>query len=92
MYSRSSRLTTEKQQQKYVKDINSNFMKMISNLSNKSSDSIVTLDDVHFYENINELIERQKEEMDKFATILESNRNKTIDTKKKIVKPKNIIL
>lgn len=92
MYSRSSRLTTEKQQQKYVKDINNNFMKMISNLSNKSSDSIVTLDDVHFYENINELIERQKEEMEKFATILESNRNKTIDTKKKIVKPKNIIL
>lgn len=92
MYSRSSRLTTEKQQQKYVKDINSNFMKMISNLSNKSSDSIVPLDDVHFYENINELIERQKEEMEKFATILESNRNKTIDTKKKIVKPKNIIL
>lgn len=67
-------------------------MKMISNLSNKSSDSIVPLDDVHFYENINELIERQKEEMEKFATILESNKNKTIDTKKKIVKPKNIIL
>lgn len=37
-------------------------------------------------------METQKEEMEKFATILESTKNRSTEAKKKIVKPKNIIL
>lgn len=35
VYSRNSRMTTEKQQQKYIKEINSRFMRLINFLSNK---------------------------------------------------------
>lgn len=67
-------------------------MKMISNLSNKHKEAIVPLKELYLFEDLEQLIKRHEEDMEKFWKILEGTKNWQEFLKKKISKPKAIIL
>lgn len=49
-------MTTEKQQEQYKKNVNSYFMKMITNLSRKDSSGIEVEENLNLYEDMEELM------------------------------------
>lgn len=72
-YSRNTRMTTEKQKEKYQKDINKYFMKMISTLSSKNSSGIDYAEDVQVQENLEELMRKHHEDLVKYEKMVESD-------------------
>ena len=91
-FARNIRMTTEKQKEKYQKDINEMFMLMLDNLGNKRSDKIKREEKLVLCEDYDKLMRFQEEELKRYKLLDESDEEKLKERKPRVVKQKRIVL
>lgn len=91
-FSRNLRMTTEKQKEKYQTDINHLFMRMVFTLSRKSSSNIMIKREIQIEEHLDELLNQQREELEKYKSLEISDEEQLANIKPREIKKKSIVL
>lgn len=91
-FRRNMRMTTEKQKEKYQKDINVLFMKMIKILACKNTHSISDDGEFLLVEDLTAMIEEQKKELEKYKKLDVSDEEELDNIVPREIKKKAIVL